>query len=90
MAHGGSLHERFARARKVSAMIEFLDHTLEAEQLNPFIFARELPSILRKLPKDFWLRLAVCCGQRKPSEDTIKEILASYENRANESQQEAS
>jgi histidinol phosphatase-like enzyme len=85
-----NLHARINRARKVSAMVEFLDQLLEANGLDPFVFARALPQVIQKITADDWARIALNCGQRKPSKTTIETIVATYNKRSEESQQEAS
>ena len=73
---------RIARARKVSALIEFMDFTIESMGVNPFLHARQAADAIARLSTEDWKRAAKRCGQNKPSATTIEQIVVVYRKRA--------
>jgi hypothetical protein len=70
------------RARKVAALIEFMDFTVESMGVNPFLHATQVAEAISRLSADDWKMIAKRCGQRKPSDITIGQIVESYMKRA--------
>jgi hypothetical protein len=83
-------HERFNRARKVSAIVEFLDFTLEATGFNPILHPVEIAAAVARLSKEDWERAADKCGQNAPSPTSIGQIVSIYQHRAQAAQRVAS
>ena len=74
--------ERFNRARKVSALVEFLDFTFETLGYNPLLHSAQIAEAVSRLSKLDWKRAAAKCNQNEPSEISIGQIVELYRRRA--------
>lgn len=76
--------EEMARARKVVAIIDYLDCLARDKRFDPHLDADAIACMLRgpKMTPDVWRGVAVSAGQEPPSKTAIENIITTYERRA--------
>lgn len=75
-------YEILGRLRKVNAIVASLDRYASYAGLHPHKDAYQLAQMLRGWPASRWIAVAVGCGVRPPSDETIREIVAVYTRRS--------
>lgn len=72
-----------ARAKKVKALIRYMDRRFTGLGFNVYTQADEIAVMLRdKVSEDEWKRHAVLAGVKKPSADSIAMVIKEFEDRA--------
>lgn len=74
----GNSHERLARAKKVAALCVVIDRFAR----SPSVEIEHIPQALRDQDAAWWHAMAAHARINPPSADTIAEVIAHYEARA--------
>jgi hypothetical protein len=79
-----SRFEAEARARKVARLVEAIEALALLAGSNPYQHPDVVARLLRTQPPELWIELARRADVRVPSAETIAEVIATFERRAQE------
>lgn len=86
MANRNNSFAQAARARKVRALVIYLDVEFARRDIDPIRQAGRVANDLRKRTEEDWKLIAILAGQKPPSDESVTDIIAVYEARVIQAQ----